>query len=287
MHKKFPSLHTTGAADTPISFHADVLELAPDAVIVIDRAGNIAFWNIAAEELFGWRRDEIVGRPFTTLIPEQRREELGERLRQAGRWRRDYAPAIAAVQVVSRSGEWFFIQVHYSRFSRGTERYLVAVVRPRFTALSGDVEESTLFLHTMVESSPDAIICTNASGTVLTWNPAAERMLGFTAEEIVGHSVFMTMPADRQEEARDVLKRVLSGEHIVGYRTVARRKDGTLIDVEPTCFPVYDGSGAILGVAVVTHDLTERVALETKLDDAHRIGAVGSPPPSHTSSITF
>lgn len=269
------SLHPDISTDKQDAFHTEILDSAPDAIVVLDGEANVVFWNLAAEELFGWSPSEIVGQPFTILVPEARRGELLDRMRSANRWRRSHGRSIAAVQAQTRSGETFLLQVHYSRFTRAEQRYLIATLRPRSTVLAGDVDDTNLFIQTMVDSSPDAIICTNANGTVLAWNAAAERIFGYEAEEIIGKSILITLPEERQEEGREILKRVIGGEEIFGYRTVARRKDGTLIDIEPNLWPVYDAGGAILGVACVTHDLTERVALETKLDDAHRIAAVG------------
>jgi PAS domain S-box-containing protein len=252
-----------------------ILESCPEAIAVISPDGSIAFWNRRAEEVFGWTREETVGKHFTLLVPESSREELAERMREATRWRRHTPRAIADVIVEGRDGTKFPVQVHYSSLRDGDLRYVTAVVRRSNTALTGEIDALTLFLRKMFESSPDPIFCTSTNGTVLTWNPAAERLFGFTADEMIGHSVMRTVPDDALAETQSMLTRALAGEQITTGRIVRQRKDGTLVLLEAGVWPVYDRSGAVLGVACVVHDLTDRVQLEAQLDDAHRIGAIG------------
>lgn len=257
------------------AFAATIVETAPDAIVVLDSVGVIVGWNDCAERLFGWRADEIVGRLFTVLLPETRRAEYAERHRQSNRWRRDHRRTLADVEVLRRDGSPFLAEIDYATFTSDGRRCVTAVVREQRAVLTRGGDTTRIFLETMIECSPDAIICTDGDGMIIAWNTAAEKLYGYAAREVVGRSIMITIPDERRDEAHRVLQRVHAGERVSGWRTVRRRKDGTLFDVEPTWWPVYDRAGALLGVAIVIHDVSERVELEEQLDDVTRIAAIG------------
>jgi len=119
-------------------------------------------------------------------------------------------------------------------------------------ARSGDL------LAAIVESSDDAIFGKTLDGTILTWNPAAERMYGYTAAEAVGRSVAMLVPADRAHELEEILERVRRGSRVVHYETLRRRKDGTEVDVSVTVSPIRDTEGRIVGASSIARDVGDR-----------------------------
>ncbi|MFZ2069918.1 MAG: PAS domain S-box protein [Xanthobacteraceae bacterium] len=113
-------------------------------------------------------------------------------------------------------------------------------------------------LLSIVESSEDAIVSKNLDGVITTWNPAAERMFGYKAEEIIGKSVTVLIPADQHDEEPAILNRVKRGERIDHYETIRRRKDGSLFDISLTVSPIKDDDGAILGASKIVRDITDR-----------------------------
>ena len=102
-------------------------------------------------------------------------------------------------------------------------------------------------LTAIVQSSDDAIVSKDLNSIVTSWNPAAERMFGYTAEEMIGRSIRAIIPEDRQYEEDDVIARVRSGQAVDHFETVRKRKDGALIDVSLTISPVRDATGTIVG----------------------------------------
>src|SRR5262249_25259178 len=94
------------------------------------------------------------------------------------------------------------------------------------------------------------------------WNPSAERLFGFTEQEAIGRSIRMIVPADRQTEEDDVLRRLRRGEAIEHMETVRVRKDGTLINIAITVSPIRDGDGRIIGASKIARDIGERLAAE-------------------------
>lgn len=113
-------------------------------------------------------------------------------------------------------------------------------------------------LAAIVESSDDAIVSKDLNGTVVTWNKGAERIFGYPAEEIIGKSITILIPPDRENEESLILDRIQRGERIDHYDTVRRRKDGTLIDISLTVSPIKDENGRVIGASKIARDVTER-----------------------------
>jgi PAS domain S-box-containing protein len=108
-----------------------------------------------------------------------------------------------------------------------------------------------------VESSNDAIITEALDGTITGWNPAAERLYGFTAEEAVGKTIDIIIPTNRAAEVQDILRRIHWGERIEHNETVRLRKDGSSVEVSLSVSPIKTSSGAIIGISKTARDLTE------------------------------
>ncbi|HEX8355305.1 MAG TPA: PAS domain S-box protein, partial [Pyrinomonadaceae bacterium] len=114
----------------------------------------------------------------------------------------------------------------------------------------------------IVENSDDAIISKNLDGIILSWNPGAERLYGYTAAEAVGQPVTMLIPPDRPDEEPNILGRIRRGEPVEHYETVRVRKDGTLVDVSLTVSPVRDAEGRVVGASKIARDITTRKRAE-------------------------
>jgi PAS domain S-box-containing protein len=136
-------------------------------------------------------------------------------------------------------------------------------------------ELNRLRLTALIESSDDAIVSKDLDGTIRTWNPAAERIFGYTAEEMVGSSVFRLIPPDLHDEEHMLLARIRTGEHIAHYETERVRKDGGRIRVSLTLSPLRDQEGHLIGASAIKRDVTFQRALEAQLQQAQRMEAVG------------
>lgn len=110
------------------------------------------------------------------------------------------------------------------------------------------------FYAALVESNDDAIVAKDIEGTVVAWNPAAERLFGYASREMVGESIRRLLPADRQEEEDRILDRIRRGERVEPFFTRRRRKDGSEIDVLVSVSPVRDGNGTIVGASKIARD---------------------------------
>jgi len=123
-------------------------------------------------------------------------------------------------------------------------------------------------LAAIVESSDDAIISKTLDGTIATWNHAAERLFGWTAQEAIGSSIMRIIPPDRQEEESEILVRLRQGERIDHYETLRVAKDGRLIDVSLTISPLRDAKGRITGASKVARDITAGKEIQRAFLDA-------------------
>ena len=134
-------------------------------------------------------------------------------------------------------------------------------------------EEENRLLAAIVESSNDAIICTDLAGRVVSWNHGAERMYGYTAAETRGSSLDVLEPSGHKGEVTRAIENLRRGG-VERYETKRRRKDGTTLDVTVAVFPVIDAGGSVAGVASVARDITERKKAELALresEERHRL----------------
>jgi two-component system sensor histidine kinase/response regulator len=130
-------------------------------------------------------------------------------------------------------------------------------------------EEARQRLAGIVEFSDDAIISKTLDGKIVSWNGAAEKLYGYTAEEAIGARVKMLVPPDRFNEEPEILERIKRGELVDHYESVRMRKDGRLVDVSLTISPVKDTSGKIIGASKIARDITQQKQAERELVQAH------------------
>jgi PAS domain S-box-containing protein len=120
-------------------------------------------------------------------------------------------------------------------------------------------------LAAIIESSEDAIVSKDLNGIIQTWNAAAQRMFGYTAEEIIGKPVLTLIPIDRHHEEDEILSRIRSGDRIEHFETIRRHKDGTLLDISLTVSPVKNAEGKVIGASKIARDIRERKRAEARL----------------------
>ncbi|MBA2520408.1 MAG: PAS domain S-box protein [Chloroflexia bacterium] len=136
--------------------------------------------------------------------------------------------------------------------------------------MSGDNERALARLSAIVQWSADAIVSTDVHHIVTSWNPAAERLLGYSAVEAIGRSCELSVPPEHIEKRRLRLGNLAPGEAIVGIETTRLRKDGSLVDVEITVSTLQDADGALIGFSSILRDSSERKAAEARLRQLER-----------------
>ncbi|HKQ96879.1 MAG TPA: MASE1 domain-containing protein, partial [Candidatus Polarisedimenticolia bacterium] len=240
------------------------IEAAQDPLLIVDRRGRIVLVNARAEATFGYRRDELFGQPVEMLLPERFREaHLASReeyfrfprLRSMGE-----GPDLYALR---KDGAEIPVEIMLSPLE--TEKGTLVSAAIRDITRRRQAEESVARLAAVVASSDEAIISTDAEGFITTWNAAAERVFGYPAGEVIGRSsAFMTAPG-RAGEMERLLERLKRREQ-VRHETQILRKDGTVIDVALTAFPVIGRNGRDFGFSTMFRDITD----EKRAEEARR-----------------
>jgi PAS domain S-box-containing protein len=252
--------------DGPLSHEWLEVTLASigDAVIATDVQGHVVFLNPVATALAGWSRDEARGRPLADVFPI-----VNQDTRLAVE-----SPVTKAI----REGTVVGLANHTLLIARdGTERPIddsAAPIRGPQGNVVGvvlvfrDVTErrraewELARLAAMVESSEDAIIGKTLDAVITSWNPAAERLYGYTAAEMIGQPIARLVPPDRPNDLPAIMERLRRGERIQHYDTDRVAKDGRRIPISLSISPIKDRSGAIVGAATIARDISERQAAE-------------------------
>lgn len=137
------------------------------------------------------------------------------------------------------------------------------------------VEETRSLLASIVESSEDAIIGENLDGIIVSWNSGAERIFGYSANEVKGYSVSMLTPPDQAEWIDDALQKIKDREDLVRMDTAGLRKDGKLIDLSLTVSPIKDVNDNAMGASIIARDITDQKSLERYMLRTERLAAMG------------
>jgi len=131
--------------------------------------------------------------------------------------------------------------------------------------------ELAAWLAAIVESSDDAVISKSLQGVIRSWNPGAERLFGYRAEEVIGHPITMLFPADRLHEEVEFLRRIRSGERVEHYETIRVRKDGTQVPISVTLSPIVGPDGRIVGASKIARDISKQKDAESQLRTQGRL----------------
>jgi PAS domain S-box-containing protein len=251
---------------------AEVLDLSPAYTAVLTGPGHVFERVNGRYYQLGGERD-LIGKPAREALPEVEGQGFFELLDR-----------------VYRTGEPFVgtdKRVMLRRDPRGPleARYVDFVylpLRDANGAVSGIVshgvdltdrkrgEEVQSLLAAIVESSEDAIVSKTLEGQILSWNAGAERIFGYTAQEIVGRPITVIIPPERIDEERSILERIRRGVRVDHFETVRVSKQGRRLDISLTISPIRDAAGTIIAASKVARDITDRKLAEAALREADK-----------------
>jgi len=248
---------------------ASIFESSHDAIIGVDLEGAVTAWNAAAERVFGYRPDEIMGRPVATLFPAGLRESESQLIQRVARGE---TLSHYRTQRVRKDGAVLDVSLTLSPIRDANGNIIGA------SKIVDDVTEKLLreqhmrrleahrdYLADLVESSNDAIVAGTLDGRIASWNKAAERMFGYTAGEVVGLFLSALSPADRRQEVEEIFLRVMGSHEAIHYETTLLRKNGTPILVAVAASLVCSRAGEMRGVSAILRDVTEQRAAEERV----------------------
>jgi two-component system sensor kinase FixL len=261
-------------AETPIGdarlLLAAIAESSDDAIVGKDLRGIVLSWNRAAETMFGYTANEMIGKPVTAIFPPDRIKEEAEILDRVGRGER----MIHFVTTRQRKdGAVIPVSLTISPIRDDQGRIIgiskIARDLSEMQRVHQEVQRREALLRSILDTVPDALIVIDERGRIQSFSAAATRLFGFGLEEVIGQNVSMLMPSPYREEHDTYLTRYLStGERRIigiGRIVVGRRKDGSTFPMELAVGEV-SGQGAPLFTGFV-RDLTERQARERRLNE--------------------
>jgi len=230
-----------------------LIEASLDPLVTISPEGIVTDVNYATEQVTGKSRAELIGTDFSGYFTEPDKARDG--YRQAF-----IEGSVTDCPLAIRHQDGHITDVLYnaSVYRDEAGQVLGVFAAARDITENKQAETMRTQLAAIVESSNDAIVGKTPDGIITHWNKSAERIYGYTAEEIIGKPITMLAPASRYNEIHEFLKKIRMGETVVNHESERIRKDGALIHVALTLSPIKDASGNITGISTIARDITER-----------------------------
>ncbi|MGH8217906.1 MAG: PAS domain S-box protein [Steroidobacteraceae bacterium] len=257
--------------------HDNALEVAlasiGDAVIITDDEGRASFLNPVAESLTGWTSEEAQGEPLARvlhIVNERTRAPVHDLAAKVLRTGLIQGLANHSV-LLSRSGREIPIDDSAAPIRLQDGRTIGVVIVFRDITERRRSELRSAWLASIVESTDDAIVSKNLDGTITSWNPAAGRLFGYSAAEIIGKPITTIIPRELHAEEHYILQCLRRGERIDHFDTVRLAKDGRRIDVSLSISPIRDEDGQVVGASKIARDITDRKKLESGLREEQRL----------------
>ena len=267
----------TAPDDFTLRHLAKIIDSSDDAIVSKNLDGIVQSWNAAAERMFGYSAADMIGKSIRTIIPPDRQDEEDFVL---GRVKAGQAVKHYETMRLRKDGRMIPVSLTVSPIHDETGAIIGAskIVRDISDRKAADL--SARRLSAVIEWSDDAIVTKDLNSIITSWNRAAERMFGYTAEEVIGRSVRTIIPPELQSEEDTVLARIKAGQVTEHYETRRRRKDGVDLIVSLTVSPIVDEQGQIVGASKIARDVTERSALRARAEEqaavTKRLSEVGA-----------
>lgn len=248
-----------------------MVEAAPNAMVMVDRAGAIAMVNAQAERVFGYPRTELLGQLVEMLVPERFRGHhpglrttffVDPKPRPMGAGRDLYG--------LKKNGSEFPVEIGLNPIETDEGPMVLSAIvditeRKAAEQALRDSEHRLRSVAAIVESSDDAIISKDLDGIVTSWNKGAERILGYTATEMIGQPASRFAVPGQHDDMTEILSRIKRGERVHHYETMRRHKNGAILHVSLSVSPLHDTDGQLIGAAHVGRDITAAKQAEAAL----------------------
>jgi PAS domain S-box-containing protein len=261
-----PNIKISAATDAK-NWLAAIVNSSDDVIVSKNLDGIILSWNRAAERIFGYTAEEAIGKHIGLIIPPERLDEeyiiLGKV--RAGQ-------QVDHFETIRRAKDGRLIEMSLTVSPiMDDDGHIVGVSKiGKDVSANKHAERASAHLAAIVDSSDDVIISKTLDGIIRSWNKAAERIFGYTAEEAIGHHISMLIPHEHMSEETTIISKVRAGERIEHFETIRRAKDGRLIEVSLTVSPILSADGRIVGASKIARDIGEQRRTQVALVEAGR-----------------
>lgn len=255
----------TIATDLSLKRLAAIVETSEDAIISKSLDGIIQSWNKAAEIIFGYSTEEMIGEPVTILMPDDCLHQEADFMARLAKGER-----IKHFETKRKRRDGTIIDVSLSLSPIVNQQGVVigAAKIVRDITAAKEKERYQSILAAIVDSSDDAIISKNLDGIIQSWNRGAELIFGYQAFEMIGQHVSKLIPADRLAEEVEIIRSLRASKRVSQFETVRRRKNGELIEVSLTISPIIDEKGKVIGASKIARDISTKKQYEKALVEA-------------------
>ena len=239
-------------------FRSIALNIPGSLILVVDR--NHRYMAIEGDimERMGYDRRDYEGKHPSEISPE--RYEASRHL-----YERVLSGEKFSIERKAETGEFYLI--HFVPLKNDDNIVESGLIITLDITEIKQAEEKSAKLAAIVETSDDAIVSKTLGSVVTSWNAAAERMFGYTAEEMIGQTIYKIIPEDRQNEEPHILSSLITGERVDHFETRRQTKDGRLLDVSLTISPIMDKQGKIIGLSKIARDITDKKQEEQRKND--------------------
>jgi PAS domain S-box-containing protein len=238
------------------SDYIDFVENAAVGLHWVASDGTILWTNQAELNLLGYTREEYIGHHIAEFHVDQ--DAIKDILHRLSN--KETLQGYEA-RLRHKDGSIRHVLINSNvRWDKG--KFLHTRCFTRDITETKEAEEARYLLASIIESSDDAILSKSMEGTILSWNRGAERLYGYSAEEVKGRPVSMLMPPDRADDFPMIMQRLRRGERVEHYETERVRKDGAIIQISVTVSPIKNLAGEVIGASAIARDVSEQKQLE-------------------------
>lgn len=240
----------------------EILQASADPILITDPTPKIIYANPAWEKLTGYKLEEVIGENPRLLQSGKTPISIYKKM-----WKNlTSGKSFTSEQIIDKRKDGIEYLTHSTIFPVVKNNHTLFYVQITYDITEKMKEDETKSrLAAMVEFTSDAILGTDLNSVITNWNHAAEKMYGYSKEEIIGQPIDILIPPYKKEESFYLKNRLRRGRFIKELQTQRVRKDGRIIDVSLSISPIKDSSGKMIGFSSMVRDITEHKKLEEKL----------------------
>jgi PAS domain S-box-containing protein len=247
-----------------------IFRLSPEAIALLDKSGLFLDINDRLFDWLGFKPDEILGKSFLEVPIFTVDEKIKAKNKLVQRFAGKEVPPYE-LEFLTKNQEKRVGLVRGASIKDEWGNITQSLVMISDITNTKDAEDARKNIAAIVESTDDAIIGKNLEGIITSWNPAAERIYGYSKQEVIGRPISLLLPPDAFNDIPELLQRIEQGERITHYETIRQKKNGERITVSLTISPIKDETGVIVGASTIARDVTVQKAMEQELCFRNRV----------------